>query len=599
MVINPQEIAMESSPLPDISSLCTHFENLSLMSSRYSSPSPATRNMMLAVDTEEVAVLEASLHPTTEAPPTFPEEPAYAPPAENPPDINQGKYLRLSPAGYSLHTPSHLQSPEPLPIPPPCIHPLPQDNPDDPRNRVCRLSNFARERLFYSSTGLATAQLMLAQQEEAEHPLVIDPSTHVVHRVATPLSTPSDTSLHSTPATSVDSLPSHHTIEVDIDDLVQEHPLEDWIRFDPDLHHTSIQIPATEAEPHAKVPARFIRFRVEPITGEPTIYRTMGVGWPIYTESLEAAPASWAAPADYWDDNHFQMLTEERMIGRPLERVIEDLGDYGVKADIMHLRNLESDRCKLALHLQEVQALEAYTQKRRAEFGIYQLAHIGHTKAVRQRLIRANARECLLQLVDKDSERGELAWQHRTNRRREAPYHETRTLCLRGGAQSAISWNSENAQDNALAQDEYEEHCHCSYCPWFDHLSTHCETPHFLCSTRTSGWCCVPRHHQYFNAQMPNTCPYGGRCKHANGHYLTRQRTAWQLSLKHRQIEYDHLEAGCDDFCKGEMSQAGIALRQAINQVVQDELEGAGPSYAPRTPSPDYDYVPGDNEGSD
>jgi hypothetical protein len=69
MVINPQEVAMESSLLPDISSLCTQFENLSLMSSHYSSPSPATHNAMLAADTEEVAVLEALLHPTTEAPP--------------------------------------------------------------------------------------------------------------------------------------------------------------------------------------------------------------------------------------------------------------------------------------------------------------------------------------------------------------------------------------------------------------------------------------------------------------------------------------------------------------------------------------------------
>ena len=100
---------------------------------------------MLAVDTEEVAVLEASLHPMTEAPPAFPEEPAYAPPAENPPDIDQDEYLRLSPSGYSLHAPSRLPSPEPLPIPPPRIHPLPQDNPDDPCNRVHGLSDFARE----------------------------------------------------------------------------------------------------------------------------------------------------------------------------------------------------------------------------------------------------------------------------------------------------------------------------------------------------------------------------------------------------------------------------------------------------------------------
>jgi hypothetical protein len=569
------------------------------MSSCYSSPSPATCNAILAVDTKEVAILEALLHPTMEAPPAFPEEPEYAPPVEEPPSIDRNEYLHISPLGYSLHLPSCPPSPEPLPIPPPRIHPLPQDNPNNPRNQVHGLSDFARERLFYSTTGLATAELMLARQEATEHPLAWDPDTNLVHRVATPLSTPSDTDTHSTPATMADSLPSHYTIEVDVNNLVQTHPQEDWIRFDPDLHRTSIQIPATEAAPHEKVPARFIHFRVEPLTGKPTIYRTMGRGQPIYAKCLEAAPASWAAPANYRDEDYFKMLAEERMISGPLERAIEDLGNYGVKADIIRLRNLESDRCKLALCLQEVQALEAYTQKRRAEFGMYQLAHVGRTKAVQQRLIRANARECLLQLVEEDDEKGELAWRHRTHRRQEAPYHETGTLRLRGGAHSAISWNSENAQDDALAQDEYEE-CHrCSYCPWFDHISTHCETPHFLCSTRTSGWCRVPCHHCYFHNQMPDTCPYGGQCKHTNGRYLMCQCTAWNLSLQDRQTEYDHLEAGCDDLCKGEMSQAGIAMRQAITQVVRDEFEGAGPSYAPRSPSPNYDYVPGNNEGSD
>jgi hypothetical protein len=278
MVINPQEIVMEASPLPDISSLCNQFENLSLMSSRYSSPSPATRNTMLVVDTEEVAVLEASLHPTTEAPPAFPEEPEYTPLQEEPPNVKESAYLRLSPSGFSLHLSSNHTSPEPLPVPPPRIHPLPQDNPEDPRNLVCGLSEFARERLFYSPTGLAATQLMLARQEEAEHPLVIDPATQVVHRVATPLSTPSNTNTQSTPATSIDSLPSHYTIEVDADNIIQDHPLEDWIRFDPDLHRTAIQIPATEAEPLDKVLTRFVRFRVEPITGKPTIYGTMGVG---------------------------------------------------------------------------------------------------------------------------------------------------------------------------------------------------------------------------------------------------------------------------------------------------------------------------------
>jgi hypothetical protein len=407
MVINPQELTMGSSPLPDITTLCSQFENLSLMSSQYSSPSPATRNAMLAVDTEEVAVLEAMLHPTTEPPPAFPEEPEYTSPTDTPPSFELEDYLRLSPSLYSVHGPSRVPSPEPLPIPP-CTNTLPQNNLEDPRNLVCGLSSFARERLFYSPSGLAAAQLM--RQEEADHPLVLDPETNEIHCAATPLSSVSSTTPSSSPATSMHSFPSHYTLEIDVDNLVQTHPGDDWVRFQPEIHCTHIKIPATEADPGVKVEARFICFCIDNITGEPTIYGTMGAGRPVYAEALEAAPASWAAPADYHDDRHFTLLTEERMIGGPMERAIEDLGDYGVKADIIRLRNLEADKCKLALCLKEIQALEAYAQKRRAEFGIYQLAHIGRTKAVRQRLIRANARDRLLGLIEEDDERGELAW---------------------------------------------------------------------------------------------------------------------------------------------------------------------------------------------
>jgi hypothetical protein len=557
---------------------------------------------MLAVDTEEVAVLEAQLHPTTEPPPAFPEEPEYALPTDTPPSFGLEDYLHLSPSLYSVHGPSRIPSPKPLPIPP-RIGPLPQDNPEDPCNLIRSLSSFARDRLFYLSMGLAAAQLMLERQEEADHPLVVDPENNIVHRTATPLTSVSSTTLHSSPATSMQSFPSHYTIDVDIDDLVQTHLGDDWIRFDPELHRTHIMIPATEAEPETKVTARFVCFQVDTITGEPTIYGTMGSGRPIYVETLEAAPASWAVPADYRDDSHFALMAKERMIGGPLKRAIEDLGNYGVKANIIRLRALEADRRKLALCLQEVQALKAYAQKRRAEFGIYQLAHIGRTKAVRQQLIKANVRDRLLQLVDEDEERGELAWQHRRSRRNTAPYITnivTRSDSrLRGGAGSVVSWNSENATDNALAQEEFEERKRCSYCPWYDHLSTHCETPHHLCSILALGWCHVPRHHCFFCNQMPNTCPYRGCCCHANGHYLTHQRHIRYLTLQEREIEYNHNNTGCDDLCKGELSAAGIAMCQAITQVVLDEFENAGPLYAPRSPSPAYDYVPGDNEGSD
>ena len=124
MVINPQGSTMESSPLPDITTLCSQFENLSLMSSQYSSPSPATRNAMLAVDTEEVAMLEASLHPTTEPPPAFPEEPDYTPPTDTPPSFEtrriptpitiaiQRTWTKPSPQPRTTaHSPTHQHTP--------------------------------------------------------------------------------------------------------------------------------------------------------------------------------------------------------------------------------------------------------------------------------------------------------------------------------------------------------------------------------------------------------------------------------------------------------------------------------------------------------
>ena len=94
-------------------------------------------------------------------------------------------------------------------------------------------------------------------------------------------------------------------------------PGDDWIRFQSEIHRTSIKIPATEAEPTVKVDARFIRFRLDTVTGEPTIYGTMGAGRPIYAETLEAAPASWAAPADYRDDRHFTLASRRKDDRRP------------------------------------------------------------------------------------------------------------------------------------------------------------------------------------------------------------------------------------------------------------------------------------------
>ena len=144
----------------------------------------------------------------------------------------------------------------------------------------------------------------------------------------------------------------------------------------------------------------------------------------------------------------------------------------------------------------------------------------------------------------------------------------------------------------------------CLYCHWPGHLAGHCDTPHYICSEKRSGYCRVPPFHRSFNRDMPNTCPYGGRRKHASHTYRTQGRTARYLSLAERAIEYEHVSKGCDDTCKGHYSRAARRTRAAIERVVdqigrstiQAEPAHEAP-YVPCTPTPDY--VPADNEGND
>jgi hypothetical protein len=53
----------------------------------------------------------------------------------------------------------------------------------------------------------------------------------------------------------------------------------------------------------------------------------------------------------------------------------------------------------------------------------------------------------------------------------------------------------------------------CKYCPYPNHDDDECEKPHHLCSVKSPrpGRCIVPRDHEFYALDLPNTCPYKGR----------------------------------------------------------------------------------------
>ena len=576
MVINLTNSDMSSQPLPDISSLVRQFDNLSLMSQETSYPSPSTSEglALLAIDTKVVAQVVSDMHRTNTPPPTFPQEPEYTNPTEPPPTFDIDDYLRLSPSLVSVHGPSRPPTPltimttameadqeddEPLPVPPRLgkhqyhaaqqVHPNPADNPQDPRNLLTGTTEQQRQQMFRSVNGLRDAILTLMRQENEEEvdapsltPPTIAPEMLVHRRPATPSSESSVTS----------SAPSHLSILVDRENNDDSHPGEDWITFIPEVHRTGTLIPISEAYPEERVLARYIRFHVDQTTGEPTISGTMGRGCPIYGDTLMAAPVPDPAPANHCDHRYFEMFEEQSMICGPVNRALEDLGDYGVLGDVIQYRGQTAQRQRLAHIRLEVEALEDYAQQRRANLASQMSAYQSRELAIRRRLIAANAQERVSQLLTEDQEMGELAWRHHHVVRRN--YSGAHTFRLQGGRSPSLSSGSTRSNTSGSIAPVTTNHATCMYCHWPGHLAGHCDTPHYICSEKKSGYCRVPTYHRSFNHDMPNTCPYGGRRKHAAHTYRTQGRTARYLSLSERAAEYEHIVEGCDDTCKGHYS---------------------------------------------
>ena len=514
MVINLTNSDMSSQPLPDISSLVRQFDNLSLMSQETSYPSPSTSEglALLAIDTEVVAQVVSDMRRTNTPPPTFPQEPEYTNPTEPPPTFDIDDYLRLSPSLVSVHGPSRPPTPltimttameadqeddEPLPVPPRLgehqyhaaqqVHPNPADNPQDPRNLLTGTTEQQRQQMFRSVNGLRDAILTLMRQENEEEvdapslaPPTIAPEMLVHRRPATPSSESSVTS----------SAPSHLSILVDRENNDDSHPGEDWITFIPEVHRTGTLIPISEAYPEERVLARYIRFHVDQTTGEPTISGTMGRGCPIYGDTLMAAPVPDPAPANHCDHRYFKMFEEQSMICGPVNRALEDLGDYGVLGDVIRYRGQTAQRQRLAHIRLEVEALEDYAQQRRANLASQMSAYQSRELAIRRRLIAANAQERVSRLLTEDQEMGELAWRHHHVVRRN--YSGAHTFRLQGGRSPSLSSGSTRSNTSGSIAPVTTNHATCMYCHWPGHLAGHCDTPHYICSEKKSGYCHVP-----------------------------------------------------------------------------------------------------------
>jgi hypothetical protein len=186
------------------------------------------------------------------------------------------------------------------------------------------------------------------------------------------------------------------------------------------------------------------------------------------------------------------------MIAGPLTRAIDALGDYGVQADIVRIRDAAARHRESLAWLGRIEMQEKRIAEERQTWALKELVNREKLRRARTRLIAANARPRLEQLMRRDPDEGEVMWQHRQAHR---PFR------LRGGAAS-----DEEVAEGAPGELDGRRVIVCCYCRWPGHASSECETPHYLCSTMRPcpGRCIVPRGHTHHHRDLPHTCPYRG-----------------------------------------------------------------------------------------
>jgi hypothetical protein len=209
------------------------------------------------------------------------------------------------------------------------------------------------------------------------------------------------------------------------------------------------------------------------------------------------------------------------MMNSALNRALEGLGDYGVYADIIQLRNGRRRVNELNRQNTYIEGLELFARQQRLCYEHQRWEHAERQKEVRTCLIQANASGRLWALIREDPELGERKREH----------DQVKPYCLRGGVSSP-----KNTEATGLAG---RCHCHtCRYCQVPGHFDKDCETPHYLCSTEQKGRCIIGLAHKHREHDLPRTCPYGG---------CTVKRSKYYLGPEEEQVIMDYVHADGED----------------------------------------------------
>jgi hypothetical protein len=189
-----------------------------------------------------------------------------------------------------------------------------------------------------------------------------------------PPSRPATPVIHHSPPPSEEEEQPQTTPTSSSEDDKDDFPIgEGWFCSKPGAHTTCLTIPPDHGD-EEMVDAKYLKFTIN-YNSEPTIEATMGWGHPHYALPITASPTDKCLSPPHNDEEELAFLAETHMMNSTLNRALEGLGDYGVYANIIRLRNGRQQMNKLYSQSSHIEALEVFARQQRLRYEHQQWEH--------------------------------------------------------------------------------------------------------------------------------------------------------------------------------------------------------------------------------
>ena len=274
----------------------------------------------------------------------------------------------------------------------------------------------------------------------------------------------------------------------------------------------------------------YVRLSLDSISNEPTTVSTTGKGEPQYAAPLFASPVlkdpSNTIAEDLWRESP---LGAGSAFDPSLNKALWMLKDAGVWADVLRMRGEDARAVEFRQWDARVRCLEDFALAERRSYIRAKEQSWTKRKGASDRLIAARATTRLLRIIQTFESVNDF--ERRMEYIRTEGWMPPRIRASQGPADKAPTQTpSKKGSRSGPYTPRYKTHPvrkpKCSLCNFKGHTAIECETPHYKCVYRNSGFCYIRPTHPYYktySTTLKHACPYNGAQPKGHGKGKSRE----------------------------------------------------------------------------